>query len=360
MKSILKLINEVRHIITKRGANIAVRSNSIIEARFSLTAKQNELLDMLLCEINDDEQYSYVISVDKYKEFYQSDTSNLYRDLKKAVKSFEGKGFRIINKITNEEIYYAWFSKIHYIPKTGEIRVNIDLDFKKLLCDIKKKIYYDVRYPLNFSSAYSQRMYYYLKSFEDTGWRIDNLDALRYKLECPKSHDKFSEFKRSVLDVAEREINDMSDINFHYDLKKKGRAVVNIKFYIENKEKRIKNKTDNINESTDIIPPLVLQVRSFIEESLSNEDILTLLKTSNNNINIIKETYIAMQQTKNVRNIVGWMVSAITKGLLPTIPHQSKVKYIQTNFNDYEQRSYNYNKLEEKLLGRDNNYELPQ
>ena len=54
----------------KKGVNIAVRSESIIEARFSLTSKQNDLLDMLLCEIENDDVYSYVLSVDKYKELY--------------------------------------------------------------------------------------------------------------------------------------------------------------------------------------------------------------------------------------------------------------------------------------------------
>lgn len=323
----------------KRGSSIAVRSDSIIEARFSLTAKQNDLLDMLLCEIQNDEQNKYLISVDKYKEFYQTDTSNLYRDLKKAVKGFEGKGFRIINKETGEEIYYAWFSKIHYKPKRGEIVVSIDLDFKKLLWEVKKKIYYDVRYTLNFNSQYSQRMYYYLKSFEDTGWRIDKVDNLLYKLECPKSYNKFSDFKRFVLETAKEEINNTSDIYFTYETKKTGKKVTDIKFSIKSKEKYCAKS-----KNTDNLSPLVLQIKEFTKDKLSNEEIISLLKIAGNKIEIIKEKYTIMLKQRKVYNIYKWLESAIQKDY--------KIKsYEQIScFNDYEQRPFDPT-IENKLLG---------
>lgn len=326
-----------------RGSSIAVRSDSIIEARFSLTAKQNELLDMLLCEIKNDDQYQYVISVDKYKNYYQTDTSNIYRDLKKAVKAFEGKGFRVINKITKEEVYYAWFSKIHYIPKDGEIRVNIDLDFKKILCEVKKKIYYDIRYTLNFNSSYSQRVYYYLKSFEDTGWRIDTIDDLLYKLECPTSYKNFYDFKRAVLNVAEKEINEMSDITFTYETIKTGRKISKIKFFIKSK-----NKSKRINDNS---TQLIKEVKSFIRENIEDKDIMKLLKVSNNNVNIIKEKYEQMKRQKYVSNIVGWMITAIKENYSTTILRNKEQQ--QDFFNSYEQRTYDYDKLEKGLLGWD-------
>lgn len=330
-------------MVNKRGSSIAVRSDSIIEARFSLTAKQNELLDMLLCEIQDDDQNKYLISVDKYKEFYQTDTSNLYRDLKKAVKGFEGKGFRIINKETKEEIYYAWFSKIHYKPKLGEIVVSIDLDFKRLLWEVKKKIYYDVRYTLNFRSQYSQRLYYYLKSFEDTGWRIDKLDMLLYKLECPKSYNVYNDFRKYVLEVANKEINKSSDINFSYEPLKTGRKVTSIKFLIKSKEKSIMESKNTDNSSY-----LISEVRKFMKEKLSDKEILELLKIANNKIEIIQEKYKIMLKQKQVYNVYKWLEKAIEQNY--SINEYKQMSY----FNDYEQRPFDPT-LENKLLGWTNN-----
>lgn len=338
----------------KRGETIAVRSDSIIEARFSLTAKQNELLDMLLCEIRDDDQYQYTISVDKYKAFYDTDTSNLYRDLKKAVKEFEGKGFRIVNKSTGEEIYYSWFSKIHYKPKKAEIQVNVDLDFKKLLWEVKKKIYYDIKNTLNFNSAYSQRMYYYLKSFEDTGWRVDDIEKLQDKLECPPSYRNFADFKRAVLDVAEKEINTSSDISFSYKPQKTGRKVTRIDFYIKNKN-RENNVLDEVavgltGKTTDNNTYLIMQVRNVIKESISEDEIRNLLETANNNLDKIKYNYEIMKRQNHVDSVFAWMLRALERdNYKPPVAMQQVGM-----FNSFEQREYSdewYENLEKAHMG---------
>ena len=332
-------------MVIKRGSTIAIRSESIIEARFSLTSKQNDLLDMVLCEIKDDNQYQYTISVDKYKEYYQKDTSNLYRDLSKAAKSFERKGFTVFNKETREETFYVWFSKIHYVPQRGEIQVNVDLDFKKLLWEVKKKIYYDIRNTINFNSNYSKRIYYYLKSFEDTGWRIDNIDMLQKKLECPPSYRNFADFKRAVLDVAQLEINAADDISFTYQTHKVGRRIANVKFSVIKKEKgNIVPK--EIIETTDKNTQLISSVREFVKESITDGDILELLKLSKDNVDKIKEKYLIMNRQKYVDDIMAWMKSAITKDYKPKISKAS-----QGAFNSYNQRKYNFDNLEKNLLG---------
>ena len=332
-------------MIIKRGATIAVRSESIIEARFSLTSKQNDLLDMVLCEIKDDKQYQYTISVDKYREYYQKDTSNLYRDLDKAAKSFEGKGFSIINKETQRETYYVWFSKIEYIPQKGEVQVNIDLDFKKLLWEVKKKIYYDIRNTLNLNSNYSKRIYYYLKSFEDTGWRVDNIDILQKKLECPPSYKNFADFKRAVLDVAQVELNASNDISFTYKTHKTGRRITNVKFFVEKKEKD-NNIPKEIIDTTDKNTQLISSIREFVKESITDGDILELLKLSKDNVDKIKEKYLIMKRQKYVDDIMAWMKSAIRKDYKPKVSKAS-----QGTFNSYNQRKYNFDNLEKNLLG---------
>jgi len=345
----------------KKGQYVATRTENIIEARFSLTSKQNDILDMLMCEIENDDRYQYVLSVDKYKELYHLDTSNIYRDLEKAVKSFEGKGFRLLNKITGDEIYYAWFSKIHYKKKIGEIQVNIDLDFKKLLCEVKKRIYYQIEYTLNLKSVYSKRVYYYLKSFEDTGWRIDCIDALQQKLECPKSYKNFAIFKQNVLDRSNKEINEGSDINFKYEIIKDGNKFSKIKFFVTSKSKTDKYLQEEIAIGMDDIKVkeidiksdqinLVNKVREFISEDISDVSIKMLLKVAKNNVDIIKEKYKIMKKQKLVGNIIGWLRDAIIKDYKP-----EQLSFVQQSaFNNFEGRNYSKQQLddiENKLLG---------
>lgn len=336
--------------INKKGESIAIRPESIIEGRFSLTSSQNDIIDMLFCEIEDDEQYQYTISIEKYKSMYKTNTSNLYRDLKKAVKSFEGQGIRIVNKETKEEIFYVWFSKIHYIPKNGEIKVNIDRDFKKLLYEMKKRIYYNIGYTLNFNSVYSKRMYYYLKSFEDTGWRVDTVDNLQQKLDCPKSYCNFSNFKSRVLDVAEKEINETSDINFTYETTKKGNKVTGIKSYISSKPKLKNNKEIAIDKNVQAelnieMQSKIKEVKSFLQQNVGQDDIVKLIDKAKGNINIVKEKYEIMKRQKVVDDIIGWLLKAIERD------YQPNVSYIQqSTFNNFEQRKYDFEELEKKLI----------
>lgn len=381
-------------MVTKndKKRNIAVRSENIIEARFSLTSKQNNILDMVFSQIQNDDVYQYEISVDKYKHLYKIDTSNLYRDLRKAAKDIQGKGFYIVDKVKNEEIFYVWFSKIHYIPNEGRIKVNIDRDLKKLLYEVKKKIYYDIEYTLNFSSSYSQRMYYYLKSFEDTGWRKDNIEDLQKKLECPKTYQNYSNFKKYVLDVCKAEINATCDIMFDYEVEKTGKKVSHVYFAV-NKKNDINNPVMNelaITDSNDDIDEIF--IKNTIQEPILNDDIAKIINATNTgfeeqknnkelnkdqvttdirtyfNFNYLSAKKYFHEKLKGEGVFIAILLSALKgnwhlqskykkKSVKSesnnTKPNQQTKKEKQMTFNDYPQREYDMDELERKLLGWD-------
>ena len=51
-------------------------------------------------------------------------------------------------------------------------------------------------------------------------------------VEDVKSYTRFPDFRRKVLEIAEREINELTDITISYETITKGRKVVKIKFDI--------------------------------------------------------------------------------------------------------------------------------
>ncbi|MBW9159462.1 hypothetical protein [Clostridium tagluense] len=63
---------------------------------------------------------------------------------------------------------------------------------------------------------------------------------------------------------------------------------------------------------------------------------------------IIKEKYEIAKVTPNINNIVGWVIDAIKRDYQPP---KGNIK--RGSFNDYEQRSYDFDELEKKLLGWD-------
>lgn len=220
---------------------IAIRSHYIIEARSKLTASQNRVIDILMSNLQDDNELSYELDISQYKGLIYSDTSNIYRDFRMAVKKFEKNDEIYIYEDSNKENYtfFHWFSKIKY--NNGKIFVNIDKDLKPILVDTKRYVRYNIEYTLNFKSSYSQKIYLMLKLYEDTGVRMDSIDLLAYKLCLPNTYKNYSNLKKFVLDVAKEEINSISDIIIDYNiLGKKGKKVTSLQFNI------IKKKRDNI------------------------------------------------------------------------------------------------------------------
>jgi plasmid replication initiation protein len=342
----------------KKGKYIAVRPNELIEARYNLSVSQNDIMDMVLTKIADDNNYLYELNINDYKHLYKTDTSNIYRNLEKATKGMEGTGFYLLSnndKGVEKETFFVWFASIEYVKSEGKITFEIGTKLKALLLEMKKRIYYKIEYPINFTSIYSKRVYYYLKSFEDTGWRIDNLDILRKKLQCPKSYDKYGLFRTYVLDMAMKEINNYSDISFEFQEIKVGRKVNGIKFIIkQNQNNKARNEIsatsadlrEEIGTSSQNDIDNIKLVKAIITEDIKDIEAIKIFNVASGDINIIKEKYTIVRQLNNVKNLVGTVITAIKEDW--SFP-KGKIKV--GTFNDYEQRSYDFVDLEKKLLG---------
>lgn len=362
----------------KGGDLICKRPETIVEARFKLTKKQNDILDMVFASIENDGKLKYQIDIRKYGQLYNlKNKSNIYGDLKKAIKTFEGKGFAITQKINEKKenrIYFSWFSSIQYLDGEGKIEIELGQKLKEIMLNAKKACFYQLKYSLNFHNIYSKRMYYYLKSFENsngnnTGWRIDNLDELRSKLECPKSYNVYYEFKRLALNPAYEEINGNSDIDFEYEEIKDKKKVTHLKFHVK------KNKVNQLLDANDEVSATVTEfeeeqeetyiekIKSIIEgvtrNKLSDKSANEIYKCATNNneygnapLELIREM-VEYSKSQNIKgDFVIWVKGTISKYKKPIKATQQIAK---GSFNDYDQREYNFDELEKKLLGWDNN-----
>lgn len=223
----------------KKGRNIVARPDSLVEARFSLSAKQNDFIDILLSEMSpDDGKLEYEIELIKYKHYFpEASQGNFYRDIKKVLDKFKTTDeFVAWDEKKQKLTEYVWFTKKTYDYGNGQIFVKVDDEFKSLLLDMKRAAYYKLEFPLSLVGVYSKRLYYMFKQFEDTGFRVDELCALREKLQCPKSYEKYSSFKVKVLITAIAEINACTDIIVEFLEIYKKNKVVRIEFRIKKKK----------------------------------------------------------------------------------------------------------------------------
>lgn len=346
--------------------NIATRPMAIIEAKFDLDSKQNDIIDMLLTEISDDGKLVYELNIEKYRRIYTSDTSNIYRDLKKAVKNFENRGFHAI--IDGKETWFSWFTKITYYDGEGKVLLKVDSELKDLLTEVKQRICYDIGNTLNCVSKYSKRLYYYLKLYEDTGWRIDTVENLYSKLKCPDSYMKsYGKFKEKVLKVALQEINNITDIQFDYEEVKEGKRVVRLKFNIKNKGMipKIIKVTDPLVSSTinDLLKDLIsrediVKVENSLDKYFDNK----VRSKTDNKLEFLKEKieYLKTYPKTNEdgSSYIALLISALRDDWVKrdelTKVTKKKSKKNKNNFENFKGREYTqeyWDDLEEQLLG---------
>jgi plasmid replication initiation protein len=81
-------------------------------------------------------------------------------------------------------------------------------------------------------SQYSVRLYELLKSYEWRHSQTFQIEELKRILSA-ENYTRFPDFKRYVLDISMREINDLSDLTVTYEIVKEGRRYAKLDFSIK-------------------------------------------------------------------------------------------------------------------------------
>lgn len=352
----------------KGGTEIAFRPQNIIEARFDLTNRQNDVLDLLFGMVgtNGDstENTRYTIYPKDVKKLYDiKNQSHAYEYLIKGVKEFRKKGgiggFQL--KIDdNTDVWYAWFTRIAYHKSENEeksrIEIDIHPDLKKMIEEAKQGLYYRIGYSLNLDNKFSKRLYYYLKdhlnfkmySNAQVGKFKISFDELYKMLQCPKSYKKPALFRNKVLEIAYREINGNTDINFEYKeingkTERGQNTVVEIEFIVTPVPKKkdiVEQETCSTNEKIHSIINL-FSCSEKEAESIYN----TAIKNNRSFEELVQYLDYAIKQKP--KNKIGYVLSLLKNGLN---------KPTQNNFCNFgNQRSYSHEEIaeiEQKALKR--------
>lgn len=116
-----------------------------------------------------------------------------------------------------------------------------------------------------------------------------------------------------------------------------------------------KTTTNNSTETTttslgdDISPPVVDEAKEvFSSLGLSDQDIISIVRAASNDIDKCKTALTVLnQQTKEISNIAGWLIKAVENNYQP-ISKRPDIK--KNSFNNFHQREYDYDELENILL----------
>lgn len=237
---------ELEKLARRRDYTIALANEIIDEMRVGLSAKQQKILDFMLKEIQPEDtiENRYSISIKDYcREFnidYRRNSTN-YQDIKTGVKSINNQS-KWISVDKHETVLVQWFRNVKINHDRDTIEYNIDDTIAPYLFGLIKTGNYTTHTDREtglFESKYTRPLYLKLKRYLDVGITkpILPIENLRVLLAAEK-YVRYPDFKRFVIDIAVREINEYTFMKVEYEPHKTAgsRGNTHITFFIEKVE----------------------------------------------------------------------------------------------------------------------------
>ena len=143
-------------------------------------------------------------------------------------------------------------SKARIDKRSGKATVKLDEDIQKYIVGwFEQYTQYSLCQVLPMQSQYSFLMFELLKSYSNYKQYVFGLDDLKSRLGATHYTD-YRDFKKRVLDIATKEINLYTDLEISWEPISKGRKIIQIKFYISERDKNWGNfRTVKINNQLD-------------------------------------------------------------------------------------------------------------
>ena len=220
--------------------HLVVKSNNLIQkSRFQLSLQEQKIILYLISKIKpDDEDLVHQdFSISEFCKVCGIDYGNgkNYKNVKDTIKTLADKSFWVVVE-DGSEVLMRWIQKARINKKSGLIKMRLDDDMKPYLLHLQQRFtQYELFYTLAMRSQYSIRLYEILKSYEYRQSWIFDIEELK-RLLSAETYDRFPDFKRKVLDISMREINDLSDLTVSYNIIKVGRKFGKIEFTMKIKK----------------------------------------------------------------------------------------------------------------------------
>ena len=379
-----------------------VKSNALVGSKYRASLNELRLTAYMLSRIPDaqvDARGGLVIEMgagelkDVLNVSHRS--GSFYATLSRTAEKMVGRTLGIRDPQNNRFAFMPFIDLAVY--ENSCLRVRFVPEMSKYLRDLSSSYtVYSLRLLMQWSSVYSYRIFECLKArcyYPKDAPKGDNKFRIWYsvselKLEigainpdigkvkeilqtssrngapdwdraCAAAKDQVYKdwpiFKRDVLDKAIKEINSNEQASMHieYTLQRGAkRKVTGITFFVDTNPHH--ERTGNPGEyievpaekrmlSEDEKLEILDQVMGEIEEKISILDAKKIAEAADYDIDKVRLAYSIACGSKNIDNIVGWMISAIKDGYEP--PKRKAGRPRKNAFNNFEQRDTDYNEL---------------
>lgn len=234
--------------LLKAREYIVSKSNEIVQrSRYSLSVQEQKTIAYICSMIkprtalerasNEPFILEYEFNIRDYCRVCGIDYDNgkNYASIKALLKGLRDKSYWLTLD-DGSEVTISWIAKVTCNKGSGRAKIRLDEDMVPYLFDLQEKfVSYGLYSVLGMKSQYSIRIYELLKSYAYQKSKVFELDELKKMLmvDTIKSYENFKDFRVKVLEVAKKEINELTDISIEFTPITKGRKTVKIAFDIQ-------------------------------------------------------------------------------------------------------------------------------
>jgi plasmid replication initiation protein len=266
--------------------------NAITSGRYEYTSAMLDILFMTLAMIDTDKPNERTFQI--YQRDIEAITGHKwnYQQLREAT---EGIGSRMFEIETPKSLKQLWlFSSVEYLLGTGSFLVKVNEDAMPYFFELKNNFtVLHLKSVLSCSSKFAKRLYAIACQWRSVGYHTFEISELKQMLglidkDGKEQFKQFTQFKKDVLEIAAKQINEYTDINLSYEFIKKGRSFHKVKLLI--------NKA--LTKQPEL--PLYIDYTKSVEENVKE----AVFKTFKNSIMMygISEEYADILSKKVSRN----------------------------------------------------------
>lgn len=391
----------------ENGELVAIKANKFVqEYKVSLTLAEIRIVNYLIANIHspkyDKEFRKFRLDINEFCKIVYPDKKigDVYKWLPRVLENLAHKGaWKEVPSQENpgkmKKALIHWVERPEF--EEGYVTVELNPNLAPYLLQLDTSFFRSkFKYTALAQSKYTIPLYELLKSWEKVRdhKKVFEIDELRAYMDAvKKSQNNVAEFKRTALEPAVKEINDITDLQISYTEIKRGRKVTHIEFLILHKPQEKEQEPEQlpgqmgIYDYPDVVPDedrnnktaenlyvqrvndeafngeFTVEKAAYLieigkvraQERVSEENLFDVETANTEKISYYREKYLQMKSGSTSKTVAG-RAKYLEKILIAErdagdeLPAQANHKKSKNKFNNFHQREYNVGELEQQLL----------
>ena len=288
---------------------LIVKDNALINASYNLDLVEQRLILLAILEARDsgkgiNANDPLTVHAESYINQFGVHRNTAYQALKDAcddlfARQFSYQSLSEKGNVINHKS--RWVSEVAYIDNEAVVRLIFAPAIVPLITRLEEQFTkYEIQQISNLTSAYAVRLYEILIAWRSTGKTpLITIYDFRQKIGVLETeYKRMYDFKKYVLDIALKQVNEHTDINVKVEQHKTGRSITGFSFSFKQK-KSATNTANDISQDKELKINLTDAQRYLFASKLSELPEMAKLSQGNESYEQFAARIVTMLQEPN-------------------------------------------------------------